>query len=272
MNKNSILVGEMIGTFLIVFFGCGSLAAAVLTGAQVGIFQVAIVWGIGVALAIFCSAGLSGAHLNPAVTLAMVFWRNHPWKEIPRYLLGQFLGAFLAAGVIYFIFSTAFTAYEEQHQIQRGTPESVATAMIFGEYYPNPGGKTLNDKSLPLSTSQAFGIELIGTMILVFVIFTLTDPKNPIASPPLTPILIGLTVTILISLLGPLTMCGLNPARDFAPRLFSSLAGWGSIPFQINNSGWWLVYGVAPVLGGIVSGALYEKGIKSLESNASTPS
>src|ERR1700685_307922 len=93
--------GEFFGTFLLVFFGCGSVAAAVLTGAQVGIFQVAIVWGLGIATAIYLTGILSGAHLNPAVTLSMATANGFPWRRVPGYLLAQWAGAFVASAVLY---------------------------------------------------------------------------------------------------------------------------------------------------------------------------
>jgi len=74
--------GEVFGTFLLVFFGCGSVSAAVLTGAQVGVFQVAIVWGLGIATAIHLTGALSGAHLNPAVTLSLAAWSDFPKKRV----------------------------------------------------------------------------------------------------------------------------------------------------------------------------------------------
>src|SRR6266511_5022335 len=91
------LVGEAVGTFLLVLFGTGSVAAAVLTGAQVGLWQVAVVWGFGVALAIYCSAAASGAHLNPAVSLAFALWRpsGFPWRRLLPYWLAQLVGAVL---------------------------------------------------------------------------------------------------------------------------------------------------------------------------------
>ena len=98
------LVGEVIGTFILVFFGCGSVATAVLTGAQVGIFQVAIVWGIAIAAAIHLTGGLSGAHLNPAVTIAFAAWTEFSWSRVPRYLGAQLLGAFLASLALYGVY------------------------------------------------------------------------------------------------------------------------------------------------------------------------
>src|SRR6185436_17162488 len=104
--------GEFFGTFLLVFFGCGSVAAAVLTGAQVGIFQVAIVWGLGIATAIYLTATLSGAHLNPAVTLSMAVWSGFPKSRVIPYIATQLAGAFAAAAVLFFIFGNALGTFE----------------------------------------------------------------------------------------------------------------------------------------------------------------
>lgn len=246
------VVGEFLGTGLLVFFGCGSVAAATLLGAQVGVFQVAIVWGLGIALAIHLAGSLSGAHLNPAVTLALASHGTFPWRRAPAYVVVQLLGAFAASALLYLIYGGALEAYEAKHAILRGAPGSEATAMIFGEYFPNPGGRPLDAAArATLSPLRAFGIEVAGTAVLVFVVLGLTHPKNA-SRPglPATPLLIGLTVTLLISLLGPLTMCCLNPARDLGPRLFSALVGWGSVPFTANGLGWLTVYVLAPLLGG----------------------
>src|SRR3954463_12599546 len=104
------LVGEVLGTFLLVFFGCGSVATAVLTGAQVGIFQVAIVWGIGIATAIYLTGSVSGAHLNPAVTIALATWTKFPWSRVPHYIFAQFIGAFAASAVLYGVYHGSLIA------------------------------------------------------------------------------------------------------------------------------------------------------------------
>jgi glycerol uptake facilitator protein len=253
-------VGEALGTFLLVLFGCGSVATAVLTGAQVGIFQVAIVWGIGIATAIYLTGSLSGAHLNPAVTIAFATWGNFPWKAVPRYIAAQFVGALVASGAIYAAYHGKLEAYETAHSAVRGAAGSEATAMIFGEYFPNPGGMPLTDAArATVSASTAFFVEALGTAILVLVIFGCTDPANESRPRILTAATIGLTVTILISLFGPLTMAAFNPARDLAPRLFSAIAGWGRLPFQVNGTGWFTVYVIAPIVGGLIGGGAYRR-------------
>ena len=251
-------VGEFIGTFLLVFFGCGSVAAAVLTGAQVGIFQVAIVWGIAIALAIQLTGSLSGAHLNPAVTVALTVFASFPKRLVPGYIATQCLSAFTAAAILHVVFGSALVSFEETNGIERGAPGSEASAMIYGEYFPNPDGKPLDpERAASMTLAQAFFVEATGTAILLLAICGLTDPRNKGRAEVLVAPGIGLTVTILISLLAPLTQGAFNPARDFGPRLFSALAGWRDLPFTLNGQGWWVVYIAGPISGGIVGAGLY---------------
>lgn len=251
--------GEVFGTFLLVFFGCGSVCAAVLHNAQVGIFQVAIVWGVGIALAIYLTASLSGAHLNPAVTIAAALFTKFKRSRVLPYIGAQMTGAFLAAAVLYVIFGGSIADFEKKSGIIRGREGSEASAMVFGEFYPNPGGKAIAQEareSMPMW--RAFVIEVIGTAVLVIVILGITDHRNTSRPRELAPVMIGLTVTLLISLLGPLTMACFNPARDLGPRIFSSLAGWGAIPFSVNFWGWLTVYICAPIVGAVVGGAFWK--------------
>ena len=250
--------GEFFGTFLLVFFGCGSVCAAVTTGAQVGVFQVAIVWGLGIATAIYLTAALSGAHLNPAVTVSMAVWGNFPKGRVLAYVAAQVCGAFAASAVLYSVFGDALRVFEKEHGIVRGQAGSEASAMVFGEFYPNPCGRPLTPEArLRILPAAAFGAEVIATAVLLLVIFCSIDERNKARPQILTAATIGLTVTLLISLVGPLTMASFNPARDLGPRVFSALAGWGSVPFRVNGTGWWAVYIVAPLLGGLLGGGIY---------------
>jgi glycerol uptake facilitator protein len=250
--------GEFFGTFLLVFFGCGSVCAAVTTGAQVGVFQVAIVWGLGISTAICLTGALSGAHLNPAVTVSLAVWSDFPKRRVLPYAAAQLCGAFAAAAVLYVVFGDALRMYEKQNGIVRGQAGSEASAMVFGEFYPNPGGHPLTAEARGrMLPGAAFGAEVVGTAVLLLVVFCLTDKRNRARPRGLIAVAIGLTVTLLISLLGPLTMACFNPDRDLGPRLFSALAGWGAVPFRVNGPGWWTVYIVAPVLGGLLGGGIY---------------
>jgi len=259
------IIGEVAGTFLLVFFGCGSVCAAVLHGAQVGVFQVAIVWGIGIALAIYLTASLSGAHLNPAVTVAAALFTDFKFTRVIPYIAAQMAGAFLGAAVLYAIYGGSLAQFEAKKGIVRGQAGSEASAMVFGEYYPNPGGEALTTERLKTMPEwRAFVVEMVGTGLLVVVILGLTDHRNTGRPQGLAPMLIGLTVTVLISLLAPLTQGAFNPARDLAPRIFSSLAGWGSVPFTVNSWGWLTVYICGPLTGGVVGGALWKTCLTAL--------
>lgn len=139
---------EVLGTFILVLFGCGSVATAVTFGAPVGLFQVAIVWGLGLALAITLTGPHSGAHLNPAITVAFGLFTDFPKSRIGGYIVAQFIGALLAAATVYMLFGPAIAAFESAAGIVRGEAGSEASAMVFGEYYPNPGGVAWNSDSL----------------------------------------------------------------------------------------------------------------------------
>ena len=245
-------IGETLGTFLLVLFGCGSVAVSVLFGSHQGLMQVALAWGIGVTLAIYLTRHLSCAHLNPAVSLSMVLSGRMPFRKLPVYVGAQLAGAVLAGLTLYVLFAPSIAAYENAHQIVRGATESVRTAMMFGEYYPNPGGTAV--VSLPL----AMGAEALGTFLLVLMIFALTEGCN-VGRPDnaLAPVFIGLSVASIICLVAPLTQAGLNPARDLGPRLVAWLAGWGDAAFPDRVGGFFHVYVLAPMIGGVLASQFF---------------
>lgn len=267
-------VAEVVGTFLLVLFGTGAIASAVLTGAQVGVWQVAVVWGFGITLAIYATASVSGAHLNPAVTLAIAIFRpEFPRHRVVGYWAAQLAGAILAGLVVLAAFGPFIDRFEEAAGLVRGEAGSQASAMVFGEYFPNPAlfgtGSEAEELVSPLA---AAGVEALGTGVLVFMIFALSDRRNPDGPGVLTPLLIGFTVGVLISLFAPITQAGWNPARDFGPRLVAFAAGWESIAIPGPRSGFW-VYIVGPLLGGPLGAAAYDylirTGLASGEAEAS---
>ena len=252
--------GELLGTFILVFVGCSTVATAVALGAPMGLVQVALVWGLGLSVAIFLTGGMSGAHLNPAITIAMAVWRDFPMKRVPGYIATQMLAAFLAAGLLYLLYNGSIVAFESASGVTRGEPGSEASAMIFGEFFPNPDGKPLTPADdLRVSHLNACLAEAVGTALLALAIFGFTGKRNESGPGPLTPLAIGITLTVLISLFAPLSQAGFNPARDFAPRVFSALAGWGGIPFSTNGIGWLTVYIVSPIVGALAGGWIGRK-------------
>jgi len=228
------MIAEFIGTFIIVQIGCGTVCAALFKAAQVGLWQIAVVWSIAVSLAICTTASISGAHLNPAVTFALAIFRNFPWRKVFPFVFAQVGGAIAGAGVNLALFWDSISQFEAANKIVRGSLESVQSASAFGEYWSVS------------SWLSAFFAEAFGSAFLAFAVFALTNPRNETTSkhPFLIPPLIGATVAGLISVIAPLTQAGFNPARDFGPRVVAYMAGWGGIAMK----GWWL-YVVAPLIG-----------------------
>jgi len=254
-------IGEFIGTFLMILFGLGAGAVTLLFGAHSGLFQIAILWGFGVTIAVYATRHLSNAHFNPAVSIAMVVGRRMPASMLPVYLAGQFLGAFAAAALLYLLLGDSIAQFEALHHIVRGAPESVKTAMMFGEFYPSPGAAPV----AVVSQGTAFLAEAVGTCVLVFLVFSLTEGCN-VGRPDdaLAPLFIGLVVALLISFIAPITQAGFNPARDLAPRVFSMLAGWGRAALPDASGGFLTVYVLAPICGGAVAALFFSRVIAPL--------
>ena len=248
--KQREFLGEFTGTFLMVLFGTGSVAVDTLFGAHKSLGVIAIIWGVGVTLSIYLTRHLSCAHLNPAVSLAMATSGRMTWRKVPNYLLAQFLGAFLAGWVVYLLFSSSIADFEAAHQIVRGTPESVATARMFGEFYDT---KLV---SLPLAV---FG-EAFGTFILVVMIFALTEGCNVgRPSDTMAPVFIGLTVSSAICLIAPLTHAGFNAARAFSQSMVAAIMGWGRHALPDACGGFFWVYMLGPCLGAELAALLFVK-------------
>lgn len=241
-------IAEFIGTGLLIFFGVGCVAALVLTGAQFGQWEVSIMWGFAVAIAIYCTAGVSGAHINPAVTIALAVFHGFEKEKVIPYIAAQLLGAFSAAALVYALFGPLFTDYEIAHNFTRGSEEALATAGIFSTY-PNPA----------LSFSGSFAVEFVITAVLMFVILALGDERNGASRGAMNPLLIGILIAIIGGSLGPLTGFAMNPARDFGPKLFAYLAGWDYALSGAKDIPYFIVPIVATICGACFGGWLYPK-------------
>lgn len=268
-------LAEALGTFVLVFFGCGAVHVAILNEALAGSWQVAIVWGTAVMLAIYIVGAISGAHINPAITTALAAWGRFAWSGVAPYVLSQVAGGFLAGSLLFALFSPYLAQKERQKQVTRGELGSEITAMCYCEYFPNPGGlaatsakevgsqvgQKLREQYELVPTWTAFVAEAIGTGLLALLVFAVTDPRNSGApTGRLAPVFIGLTVAVLIVVIAPLTQACFNPARDFGPRLFAFLAGWGEIAIPGPRSpGFFTVYILAPVVGAVAGGGLYTR-------------
>lgn len=241
MNRNTIwgeCLAEFIGTALIIIFGAGVVAALVLTNASFGQWEISIVWGLGVSMAIYVAGGISGAHLNPAVTIALTVFQGFPHHKIIPFIAAQLAGAFTGALLVYGLYQPLLAEFHTVQNITMGSVESLATAGIFSTY------------ALPqLSNSHAFMVEAFITALLMGIILALGDDRNGAPKGALPALLIGLLIAVIGCAFGPLTGFAMNPARDFGPRLFTFLAGWGDVVMTgaRPNAYFWV-----PILGPIV--------------------
>lgn len=233
-------IAEFIGTGLIIFFGAGCVAAAQLAGSAMSLWEISIIWGVGVAMAVYCTAGASGAHLNPAVTIALWKFACFDGKKVLPYILSQVLGAFCSAALIYFLYKDLFVAAEAAQNIVRG--EAVGFAGVFSTY-PHP----------QIGIAQAFVVEMVITAVLMALILALTDDGNGVPRGAIAPLLIGLLIAVIGGATGPLTGFAMNPARDFGPKLFAFFAGWGEIAF---TGGLAIPYFIVPIFAPIVGALL----------------
>ena len=253
------LSGEFLGTFVLVFFGIGSVFAAVISGAQVGLWQVAAVWAVAVTLGIYTAAALSGAHINPSITFIVALYDGFPWRRVIPYWIAQVAGAATAGLVLYLLYAQSITIFELNEGLQRGQPGSQLSAMVFGEYFPNPAVYGTDENAfLAVSRTTAFFAELVGTAMLAFIVSVVTHGKN-YARPQSAgaAVAIGVGVAAIISVIAPLTQAGLNPARDFGPRLIAYIFGWGEIAIPGPRDGWFIVYILAPIVGATIGGGVY---------------
>ena len=246
-SLSSQCLAEFLGTALLIFFGTGCVAALKVAGASFGLWEISIIWGVGVSMAIYLSAGISGAHLNPAVSIALSLFTDFEKRKLPFYIICQVAGAFCGALLVYTLYSNLFFDFEQSRHMIRGTEASLELASVFSTY-PHSA----------LSTGQAFLVEVIITAILKGVIMSLTDDNNGLPRGPLAPLLIGLLIAVIGSSMGPLTGFAMNPARDFGPKLMTFLTGWGEISLTGGRDiPYFLVPIFAPIVGACLGAAAY---------------
>jgi glycerol uptake facilitator protein len=252
------LGAEFVGTFILMLFGNGAVVVSVATGSY-DLWAVALMWFVGVSLAIYAAGAVSGAHINPAVTLSFAAFTDFPWRKAGPYIIAQILGAFTASVAIYTAFHGLINNFEAANNIVRGEPGSQLSAMVFTTYAPNPAivgtGQAAFDQ-VPLWTW--FASEMIITAFLVFAVFYLIEEINsarPLAN--LFPVMIGIVVAGLVAYEAPVSMAALNPARDLGPRIFTLLAGWGDIAFPGPRGVDFLIPTVSTIVGGLIGGAIY---------------
>ncbi|CED59684.1 Glycerol uptake facilitator protein [Moritella viscosa] len=251
-NKQHTLMGEclaeFIGTGLLIFFGVGCVAALVLTGASFGQWEISIIWGMGVAVAIYCTAGVSGAHINPAVTIALAAFHGFDKSKVLPYIFAQLSGAFCSAALVYGLYNNLFTDYEIANGFLRNSEAALSTAGIFSTY-PHPS----------LTFIGAFAVEFVITAVLMFAILALGDEHNGEPRGAMNPVLIGVLIAVIGGSLGPLTGFAMNPARDFGPKLFAYFAGWDYALTGAKDIPYFIVPILGPIVGACFGGWLYPK-------------
>lgn len=238
-------LAEFLGTFVLMAFGMGVVAQFVLSrggaGSPLGIH---LAWGIAVTMGCYVAGGVSGAHLNPAVTLALAVHRGFAWRKVPVYAAAQLTGAFTAAAVVYTTYREALAAFDGGVRQVAGP---LGTAGIFATY-PQPFLSVF---------PGGFLDQVVGTALLVGVVFAIGDSRNAPPTPGLGPVVVGLLVLAIGAAFGYNAGYAINPARDLGPRLFTALAGWGTEVFRAGG-GWWWVPLVAPPVGAILGGLVYD--------------
>lgn len=261
------LSAEFLGTFVLIAFGCGVVAMTVAalpgsgrTADATTIFQGAgdwllITWGwaLAVAFGVYVAGGISGAHINPAVTLAFAVRRGFPWKKVLPYMGAQLLGAFVGAALVYVVYADAISAFESAANIERGTPASIPTFSIFATF-PAP---YFNGYLGP------FIDQVVGTAFLVLFVFALVDTMNQPPKSNMAPLLVGLAVGAIGMSFGANAGYAINPARDLGARIVAWIGGWGDValPGIAPDAGigayFWVPI-IGPLVGGVIGAFVYD--------------
>jgi MIP family channel proteins len=238
-------LAEFLGTFVLILFGVGVVAQVVLSKQSTGTYlSINLAWGLAVTMGCYVAGGISGAHLNPAVTLALAIHRGFAWRKVGSYVLAQMAGAFTASVVIYFTYLEALGHFDGG---MRQVVGAQATAGIWATY----------PQSFLSTFPGGFVDQVVGTAMLMIGVLAISDARNTPPPSGLAPVIVGLLVVLIGMTLGFNSGYAINPARDFAPRLFTAVAGWGGEVFRAGNNWWWVPI-VAPIIGAVLGGWIYD--------------
>jgi len=242
------MLAELMGTAIILLFGAGVCAMVVLFGRGTpgevvhgGYTNITIGWGVGVTMGVYVAGKVSGAHLNPAVTLALALFRGFPWRKVIPYSVAQTAGAFAGAALVFFNY---------REQFLKADPQLERTAGIFTTFPAFPG--------LP---HVGFFDQVLGTALLLMLVLAVTDERNQAVSANLAPLIIGLIVVGIGVSFGALHGYAINPARDLGPRLFVTLAGFRNNGLIDGSHAYWVPI-AGPLVGGVLGAAIYDRGIR----------
>ena len=238
---------EFLGTLILLMLGDGSVAMVTLFGHGIpgevvngGYTNITLAWGLAVTFGIYVAGEISGAHLNPAVTLALATFRGFPWRKVIPYTLAQTAGAFVASMLIFWNYHPAFMAYD---------PHLEKTASVFATF-----------PAFPSHPMAGLVDQIIGTALLTMLIFAVVDDRARIPVGNLAPLMVGGVVVAIGMSWGAMHGYAINPARDFGPRLFTALFGFKNNGLT-DGSHIWMVPVVGPLLGGLLGGWIFDRGI-----------
>ncbi|XP_028649869.2 aquaporin-10-like [Erpetoichthys calabaricus] len=244
--KNKLLkecLAEFLGTFVLLLFGCSAAAQVKTSHETKGQYlSINMAFAIGVIFAMYISRGVSGAHLNPAVSLSFCMIGRFPWTKVPIYIFFQIFGAYMASATVFALYYDAIMNYSGGNLTVTGSQE---TASIFATY-----------PSDYLSQANAFFDQIVGTAALLLCILPIEDAHNSPAPKGFEPVLVGFLVLGISMSMSSNCGAAINPARDLGPRLFTWSAGWGTAVFTAFDNWWWIPI-VAPMLGGVIGAYIY---------------
>jgi glycerol uptake facilitator protein len=252
-TKGQEFMAELLGTMVLILFGCGVVAMVVLFGSNPpvpgevvkgGYTNITLGWGLAVTFGIYIAGTISGAHLNPAVTLAMAVTKRMPWSKVPHYFAGQFIGAFLGAALMFAVYYPKWITVD---------PALDHTTGIFCTFPAVPG------------FWPGFFDQVVGTALLLGLILAVVDKLNALPGSNMAPFIIGLIVVAIGISFGGMNGYAINPARDLGPRFFAFLAGFKNNGFYMNDPSGaavssiiWLVPVVGPLVGGVLGAIAYD--------------
>lgn len=211
------IVAESFGTFLLLQLALGIVLSANFANSMQGVFPIAVLTGMAITAACAAVSSKCAAHFNPAITLSMCLHRGFGWNKFLPYVLAQIVGATGSALVNYGLYAAKIADFEAKHGIVRSSLAGLETAKSMGCYFANP-----------ITPMAAFLAEAFGTFALAAVVFALTSKQNDQVKGLFIPPIIGSTVALIISIIGPVSCASLNPARELGPRLVLKLFGWSS--------------------------------------------
>jgi glycerol uptake facilitator protein len=238
-SKSQEFLAEVVGTMVLILFGCGVVSLVVLFEGKGDYTTITIGWGLAVTFGIYVSGKISGAHLNPAVTLGLAVTGRFPWGKVCPYIIAQVIGAFIGAAIVFAV------VYTRMRVLVPDGALPYTGIFATSPYVPNEHWWSLS----------GFVDQIVGTALLLGLILAVGDAHNTPPGSNLTPLIVGLIVVAVGMSFGGMHGYAINPARDFGPRLFTFVAGFADSGFRNGN---FIVPIVATSIGGVVGALFYD--------------